>query len=338
MTSSRQLEQICEKYLTARYEPTGMDVWLLEELELAVERKDFCAAANLLLVSSVRPLFKEHVHHERYLTQLRQVIAALMVHRGESDVHCLFNKMIKKAYDSARPPLERSAESDHYRRILAVPELVEVIDEYLLFLHNIGSGCKIKEITRQRRDVLADVWPDIERKYQPDNREITENIFWELIDAARVADDETNRLDFEDLEARLQSFRCDQIIEWSKLLSSKLKQANTSDIWGAGYLIDGGLGPECFGYFRAWLITQGKEFFERFIHSPYEQALLIDPNTDICGEDLLRVAEHACKALGSELPPNACPDLKPITPEWDEDQLIEQHPELWERLRVDKRC
>ena len=40
------------------------------------------------------------------------------------------------------------------------------------------------------------------------------------------------------------------------------------DLWGAAYLLNGGCSDDGFEYFRGWLITQGREAFERVVTDP----------------------------------------------------------------------
>lgn len=45
-------------------------------------------------------------------------------------------------------------------------------------------------------------------------------------------------------------------------------QVRTGGSWQAAYLINGGCSDDGFEYFRGWLLTQGREVFERAVALP----------------------------------------------------------------------
>lgn len=44
--------------------------------------------------------------------------------------------------------------------------------------------------------------------------------------------------------------------------------SHRNQLWAAGYLINDGCSDDGFEYFRAWLIAQGREVFERVVADP----------------------------------------------------------------------
>jgi hypothetical protein len=66
-------------------------------------------------------------------------------------------------------------------------------------------------------------------------------------------------------------------------------------LWGAAYVMKGGCSDDAFDYFRAWLVTQGRDAWERALRDPDTLAELgVDPDDDFLEcEDLLSVGAAA---------------------------------------------
>jgi hypothetical protein len=76
------------------------------------------------------------------------------------------------------------------------------------------------------------------------------------------------------------------------------------DLWGAAYQLNGGCSDDGFEYFRGWLLTQGREVFERVVADPDALADLPairkaaeDDELDLECEDMLAVVADAFRAL-----------------------------------------
>ena len=49
------------------------------------------------------------------------------------------------------------------------------------------------------------------------------------------------------------------------------------NLWGAAYLMNGGCSDDGFDYFRAWLMAQGQQTFDKVVKDPDTLATLADP-------------------------------------------------------------
>jgi hypothetical protein len=95
--------------------------------------------------------------------------------------------------------------------------------------------------------------------------------FWNLIDLARAdaaaADDPELALAAA-LTNRLAAFSKQEIFEYQEQFDRHHEALYRWDVWGAAYLIGGGCSDDSFIDFRAGLITQGRDWFERAAASP----------------------------------------------------------------------
>jgi hypothetical protein len=116
--------------------------------------------------------------------------------------------------------------------------------------------------------------------------------------------------------------------------NQKLTDAYTWDLWGAGYLINGGCSDDGFHYFRAWLISRGRAVYEAAVANPDSLAGLTDPRRDDYEfEELWYVAQEAYREVtGEEMPASEFRRL--MTPRgrrwnFDEDEQVSRRlPEL----------
>jgi hypothetical protein len=129
--------------------------------------------------------------------------------------------------------------------------------------------------------------------------------FWAIIEAGgRQARDDPER-QLAAARERLVKLSPEEIREFHRDFNQKLADAYTWDLWGAGYLINGGCSDDGFHYFRAWLISRGRAVYEAAVANPDSLAGLTDPDRDDYEfEDLWGVALRAYKdATGQDMPP-----------------------------------
>jgi Protein of unknown function (DUF4240) len=70
------------------------------------------------------------------------------------------------------------------------------------------------------------------------------------------------------LEPLLGALKPDAVVAFGNLLGERLAAAFTADVWGAAHIINRGCNDDEFEYFRAWLVLQGQEVFERAVRVP----------------------------------------------------------------------
>lgn len=156
--------------------------------------------------------------------------------------------------------------------------------------------------------------------------------FWNIIDAVALTPVQQLPADnhyaqFTDaIKASLQEFTPRQLEEFQDHLQIVVGDAYTSEMYGAHNLVNGGGSLDGFYYFRAWLVTQGKQVYDAALNDP-------DSLADVCAlegvvadyecEDVLMVARHLYNSkTGQDMSWRSDPgDLDQVMPgaEWTED-------------------
>lgn len=96
------------------------------------------------------------------------------------------------------------------------------------------------------------------------------------------------------------------------------------DLWGAGYLLDGGMSDDGFEYFLAWLISQGQDIYQAALEDPDSLASVATP-FDVVNEDFLFAATAGVtfedvEALDLPFEPSGTP--------WTEEDLLDRYPRI----------
>jgi hypothetical protein len=82
--------------------------------------------------------------------------------------------------------------------------------------------------------------------------------FWELMEAAAVAEDVDCEAQAERLTATLEQLAPEEIVSFERHFSQRLADAYCWDLWGLAYQLNGGCCDDCFVYFRCGLLAQGR--------------------------------------------------------------------------------
>lgn len=172
---------------------------------------------------------------------------------------------------------------------------------------------------------------------------MNENQFWQVIDAAKAEDTCLDKVDV--IIGKLTDFSIDDIFQFQKHLDQLMVQSYTSKLWAAAYLLMDGCSDDCFDYFRAWVMSQGRSFFEEVIGNPDVLGdLLTDTMIDNgfeC-EEFLSVAFAAYQEKTDEddfydqyyekYEPKVMPDIELDWDEDDEESLAALLPNLYKWL------
>ena len=113
--------------------------------------------------------------------------------------------------------------------------------------------------------------------------------FWTLIESSISGD--TGEFSAPKLENALRGRSLAEIVAFDRLLSKHLADSYSLRLWGAAYLINGGCSDDGFEYFRAWLITRGREVFHAALRDPDGLAALKVEHAEC--EDILQSAARA---------------------------------------------
>jgi hypothetical protein len=157
--------------------------------------------------------------------------------------------------------------------------------------------------------------------------------FWNLIEESRQG-----TTDCESQADRLASLLAQrapgEIEAFDRILGERRLEAYRRDLWGVAFLVNGGCSDDGFEYFRCWLVSRGRQFFQACLASPTHVGTGIEPGEEAECEAILYAANHAYRRVtGSELPPT--PIQYPPEPagiRWTEDQLDSLFPEIAQRF------
>ena len=97
------------------------------------------------------------------------------------------------------------------------------------------------------------------------------------------------------LRGALAELSVREILSFEEHLRAKLRRAYTFDLMAAAFIIKSYISDDTFEDFRAWLVAQGKEQFERAVKAPESIAEFLDRDDleDVQGEALLTCAMAA---------------------------------------------
>ncbi|MBT2688793.1 DUF4240 domain-containing protein [Bacillus sp. ISL-47] len=176
---------------------------------------------------------------------------------------------------------------------------------------------------------------------------MTEMLFWEMLETSRrKGEDPEEQLEW--LINVLSRRPVKDIVMFDYWFNQNYNKSYTSNLWAAAYIIMGGCSDDCFDYFRAWLLYQGKETYEAIMKDPEEIIPCLrglEEEEDMPQlEELLYVASMAYEEktgfdedqyyhLYEKLSGDSyvLPDIELDWDEDDEQGLREKYPKLWER-------
>ncbi|MFI0355337.1 DUF4240 domain-containing protein [Actinomadura sp. 9N407] len=110
---------------------------------------------------------------------------------------------------------------------------------------------------------------------------MTEDGFWEIVEACQAASHGDFAEQVRLQRARLMTLPLDELVSFQFLWEAIEDRAFTWPVWDAAALLLGGCGDDSFCDFRAWLIGQGRQVFEQVVNEPDRLAEVADRWTDV---------------------------------------------------------
>ena len=113
---------------------------------------------------------------------------------------------------------------------------------------------------KQRQQELAELKPTAEM--------MDEEQFWAIVQTAvdEAGDDEAEYLDV--VKRELSKLSLKEMIGFRLRTDKLLYDSYTSEMWCAGYLMNGGCSDDGFEYFRLWVISRGRKVYEAAMANP----------------------------------------------------------------------
>ncbi len=124
---------------------------------------------------------------------------------------------------------------------------------------------------------------------------MNEQIFWELIDKSKNAAPTHFETQCVTLTELLIPYDERDIIEFEHILRAQIERANTWPIMAASFVVCSFISDDTYEDFRAWIVGQGKENFDKILRDCNEITNLTTPGKakDLGGEFMLFVAVNA---------------------------------------------
>ncbi len=156
------------------------------------------------------------------------------------------------------------------------------------------------------------------------------NEFWQIIESAKEKHPEHCENQVSAIHDRLSALEPAAIIEFNGILRECLDRAYSWDLWGAAYLMNGGCSDDGFMDFRGWLISRGRDVYERALADPDSLADVFDSSQDDYElQSMLSVAYQAYNArTGQEMPPGTRTFPGLAGERWREEDLHERYPRI----------
>ncbi|RYG38571.1 DUF4240 domain-containing protein [bacterium] len=154
--------------------------------------------------------------------------------------------------------------------------------------------------------------------------------FWDVIAKARTSNDPTApSASPEALGAVLCQLPSGDVLFFAQEYRRKLVELNRWPLWGAGYVIAGGMSDDGFHYFRSWILGKGPEVFGISLTDPDALGPYVD-DPEVENETLEYVATKELEKRDVALPEldSASPDDEPQGEPFDEDSVYEDFPRL----------
>lgn len=174
-------------------------------------------------------------------------------------------------------------------------ELLVALDNYEAALSQLGhADKKILEIRHQIENGAKS-----KASRTTDERKMDDDVFWTLINESRSEAEGIEEI-VDILRDKLERMRASEIRKFQKQLYQKLADLADWDLWALAYIVRGGCSDDAFEYFRAWVVLQGKDYFDLAVKDVASFAREFDWSEDPQAEDLLYIASEAYENIKLE--------------------------------------
>lgn len=171
---------------------------------------------------------------------------------------------------------------------------------------------------------------------------MSDEAFWAIIDEVSAHEADPGR-QLGELSSRLASLTPEEVVAFDAAFRRQLTRAYTWELWGAGYVAEGGMSDDGFEYFRRWLVSKGSAIFEHVLARPDDLADLLAEDSEgplefeefayVAGEVWQAKTGQSINAFHEQSPhpfPIGEPQGEPF--EETEAHLSARYPKLWRRF------
>lgn len=98
--------------------------------------------------------------------------------------------------------------------------------------------------------------------------------FWATVEATTVYEADTDR-QTKALFTALSHLSADEVVAFNTAFERKIVEACSWDLWAVDYIAHGGASDDGFRYFRCWLISKGRDLFDRLLAQPDDLGVIL---------------------------------------------------------------
>jgi Protein of unknown function (DUF4240) len=124
---------------------------------------------------------------------------------------------------------------------------------------------------------------------------LDENLYWQIVQES-LNNSETQDEQQEYLVTRLQKLNPKDIVGFRLRTDKFLYDTYNSEMWCAGYIMNGGCSDDSFEYFRNWVVSRGKDVYYKAKQNPDTLIEQVEEDAEFYDfEDFWYVALNAFK-------------------------------------------
>jgi hypothetical protein len=162
--------------------------------------------------------------------------------------------------------------------------------------------------------------------------------FWRLIDASRAAmtDQRDGNMDRQEKRLRelLRQLDPEEIVSFREQFHGWVRRAYDWDLWAVAEIVGQGCGDDWFDYFRFWLVSCGRELYERALARPdqIDRIFAESRSDDYFFESISYVPGEVYRSLTGRPIPDLASDEPLVVRgrQWEsEEELAARFPALW---------
>lgn len=203
--------------------------------------------------------------------------------------------------------------------------LIETVPRYIAWMKQLGEE---KEAAYMEEEMALIEREERRKLPKPDPREMTEDVFWEIIEKGNQGGGSTAE-QVDAVTTELSRFKGPAIKEFDEILRAKMRDAYSWDVWALAYGAQGGCSDDAFEGFRAWLILQGHKVFEIAVKDVSKAVTHVPAGISTQAQDLLVAAGIAYEMrVGKPLKLARGKQVMPRGKPWADQEFAARYPKL----------
>ncbi len=116
-------------------------------------------------------------------------------------------------------------------------------------------------------------------EFKFNNAILDEDLFWNIIDLSlKNSTDIDEQQEF--LVNQLEKMSFQEMVSFKLKVDQLTNDIHTSEMWCAGYLMNGGCSDDGFDYFKNWIVSRGKEIYYKAKENPDNLVVCIGKSED----------------------------------------------------------